>query len=206
MAREIALFGGTFDPVHLGHLIVARAVAERRGFERITFVPTAWPPHKQPALAAAEHRLAMLQLATRGDPLFDISRVELNRTAASYTYDTLADLRDEHGPEAKLYWIIGADMLADLHTWRRSQEVVELANIVVASRWPWSAKVEEVLTELAGSFRPEQVQRIRELVTETPLIDISSSAIRRRVADGQSIRNLVPDPVSSYVGKHVLYR
>ncbi len=202
----MVLFGGTFDPVHFGHLIAARAVAEQRGFDRITLIPTARPPHKTNANASGEHRLAMLEGATRGDELFEISQIELYRAGPSFTFDTLRALRDEHGPDTRLYWIIGADMLAGLDTWSRAEEVLEMAEIIVAARPPFQEEVERVFLELEGKLPRERIERIRAGLTATPLIDISSSDIRKRVTEGCSVRYLVPEPIRVYIDEHALYR
>ena len=115
MRRVLVLFGGSFDPVHHGHLIVARAVAELRGFNRITLVPAAQSPHKRDAHASAEHRLAMLRLAVEDDELFDICDSEVKRSPPSYSIDTVEALRSQHGGDVELHWVIGADMLIDLY-------------------------------------------------------------------------------------------
>ena len=206
VADDIVLFGGTFDPVHHGHLIVARALAEARGFDSVTFVPASAAPHKQPAGASAEHRLAMLRLATAGDDLFDICRVELDRSGPSYTVETLAALREARGRGAAMHWVIGTDMLADLPSWHRAEEVMKTANILVAARSPWQDRLEGIFEQLGGSFPEEQVRRLREGLVATPQIDISSSDIRRRLAEGRSIRFLVPEAVADYIHRHGLYR
>lgn len=203
--QRIVLFGGTFDPVHNGHLAIARAVAEQRSFEHITFVPSAKPPHKQQAHAAAEHRLAMLRLAVAGDGLFRICELELARGGPSYTIDTLAVLAGEAGEDAELYWIIGADMLSDLPSWRRAGEVLELADIVVAVRSPWHERLEEIFASLEGSFTAAQVVRLRRGVVQTPLIDISSTEVRRLVREGKTVGHLVGEAVSRYIAEHGLY-
>ncbi len=206
MARQLALFGGTFDPVHFGHLITARAVREQCGFERITLVPAGSSPHKESPQAAGSHRLAMLELAVGGDPVFDISRVDLDRTGPSYTFDTLTALRREHGADVELRWIIGADMLEGLSAWRRAGEVLGMVQIIVAARPPWWERIPAILADLRGQFDPEQVRRVEESMASTPLIDIASSTVRRRVAEGRSVRYLVPESVRSYIEEHGLYR
>ena len=205
MAEQIVLFGGSFDPVHVGHLIVARALAEACGFERITFVPAAKRPHKPAACAAAEHRLAMLRLAVTGEKVFDICELELRRAGPSYTCDTLAALRGQHGGDPALHWVIGADMLEDLPSWQRVEQVLAMAKIVVASRPPWDQRLEEIFARLRGVFPDRQIALLRQSVVQTPLIEISSSEIRARVAAGRSIRHLVPEAVMDYIAEHRLY-
>jgi len=205
MQQELMLFGGTFDPVHNGHLIVARALAERRGFGRGVFVPAAQPPHKTPAEASATDRLAMLGLAISGETVFDVSDIELTRTGPSYTLDTLRALRRRHGADTKLRWVIGADMLEDLPRWHRAGEVLAESDIIIAVRPPWDQRLDEVFSRLGKEFAPAQIERLRESVVSTPLIDLSSTEIRRRVRQGRSIRYLLPEPVADYIAEHGLY-
>jgi len=205
MTEEIACFGGTFDPVHHGHLIVARALAEARGLRNVTLIPTGSPPHKPPAAAAVEHRLAMLRLATEGEDLFDVSAVETERSGPSYTIDTVAALRESLPEETKLSWIIGADMLPDLPSWVRVGELLDRVELVVAVRPPWQERIDEILDTLAETLGAEQVDRIRRGVVATPLIDLSATEIRRRVLEGRSIRFMVPESVREYIDGYGLY-
>jgi len=205
MGRQIVLFGGTFDPVHFGHLITARAVAERFQFERVTLVPAALPPHKGGPRTVPEHRLAMLQLATRGDPLFDICRLELDRTGPSYTIQTVEALRGSGGRDCPCRLIIGTDMLEGLASWHRAEELLESVEIVVAARPPWHGRLEELLATLSGALGEERIERIRQMAVSTPLIDISSSQIRQRLAQRLPIRYLAPDAVVAYIEQHNLY-
>ncbi|KKK75818.1 hypothetical protein LCGC14_2869910 [marine sediment metagenome] len=124
----------------------------------------------------------------------------------SYTFDTLAELREAHGPGVELNWLVGADMLADLTSWHRAAEVVELARIITAARPPWSDRIAEILVKLGGHFPAEVVSRLAGGVVATPLIDISSTAIRRRAHAGQSIRFLTPDAVMDYINRQGIYR
>lgn len=205
MSEPIVLYGGTFDPVHHGHLIAARAVAEARGYRRVLLLPAARPPHKAAAGASATHRLAMLRLAVEGEPLFEVNDVELRRQGPSFTCDTLCALRAEH-PEVEIHLIIGTDMLRDLPRWHRAKDVVEAARIVVAARPPLHSGVGEVLRSLADTLGEDAASRIAENVLPTPMIDISATDIRRRVAEGRSIRFLVPEAVRAYVEAEGLYR
>lgn len=203
--RQLALFGGSFDPVHHGHLIVARALAEDRGFDRIVLVPAACPPHKPAAHASAEHRLAMLQLAVAGEELFEVSAVELERTGPSFTYDTLCQLRRQFGGGTVLHWVIGADMLEDLPQWHRAREIFDVANILVVLRPPWHLKIQQVLAKLADEFNANLAEQLRQSTWEGPLIELSSTQIRGRLAEGRSIRHLTPCSVISYIYSHGLY-
>jgi nicotinate-nucleotide adenylyltransferase len=205
MATRIVFFGGSFDPVHHGHLIIARAIAERCGFDRVTFVPTGRPPHKPPSETPGELRLAMLRAAVAGKPLFEVCDLEVRRSGPSYTIDTLQELRRLHGAEAELCWVIGADMLEDLHLWRRSGEVLEAARILIALRPPWDQRLEGILEGMKAHFAAEQVSRLERGVVRTPLIDISSTDIRRRVAGGLPIDFLVPESVATIIHRAGLY-
>lgn len=202
----MALLGGTFDPVHNGHLIMARAVCESCRLGRMTFVPALSPPHKEAAEAAAEHRLAMLRAAVRGDPMFDISQVELDRSGPSYTLETLKAMRRQFGPETTLHLVIGADMVEGLPDWHRAREVVEMARIIVALRPPWQERIDEILDRLTETFGDRVGDSIRQGVVRTPLLEISSSDIRGRVRRGLPIRYLTPDSVVSYIEQEKLYR
>lgn len=201
------LFGGSFDPVHHGHLIVARAVAELRGFDRITLVPAAQSPHKRDAHASAAHRLAMLRLAVEGDGLFEICDFEVRRSPPSYSIDTIEALRRRHGEDVEMHWIVGADMLTDLPRWHRAGELVDTVELIIVARAPWQDRLEEVLTrpEVVGGLSGGQIDKIRRSVLETPLIDISSTRIRQRIARGLPVRYLVPESVGQYIRAHGLY-
>lgn len=203
--QNLAWFGGSFDPVHHGHLIVVRCVAEMLALDRVTLVPVARAPHKDRPLAADADRLAMLRLAVAGDGAFAVSDIELRRGGRSYTVDTLRALRRQCGEDAGLHWIIGADMLADLAEWREADEVLRLAQIVTAVRPPWDREVDGILEALAGTFGQDRAEELRRGIVTTPLIDISSTDIRRRVQRGESIRYLVPEAVRAYIHDHGLY-
>ena len=204
MAESIGLYGGSFDPIHHGHLIVARAVAERIGLARIIFLPSARPPHK-PAedLAEPAHRAEMVKRAIAGEPVFDFSDFDLARRGPSYTIDTISYYRTEFGPDLELCWIIGADSLAELSTWYRAAALVDGCRIITAVR-PGRTDLE--WTALRASLSEEQIAKLRAGVVPTPMIEISSTDIRRRVHAGKSIRYLVPDPVRAYIETHRVYR
>ncbi len=227
MAEQIVLFGGTFDPIHNGHLIVARAIAEHFGFPKVTFVPAGAPPHKtagnhragnvtmpahRPPVASAEHRLEMVRLAIAGEERLAVSDVELRRNAPSFTFDTLSQIRQESGPAAQLFWIVGADMLADLPAWHRATEVVKMATIVTAGRTGHDFGQTQYnllggkLTEaLRNAFGQEQLDKLTAWIAPTPLVDISSTQIRFRLRQKLSVRFLVPEAVVEYVRCHSLY-
>jgi len=205
MKNQLILFGGTFDPVHFGHLIVARAVAERLGMPRVVLIPSARPPHKAQCHASPAHRLAMLRLAVEGDPLFEISTIELDRPGRSYTIDTLRQFDQIRGGDTQLVWTIGLDTLIELGSWHRSEEVVEMARIVTAARPPMPDNLNARLQGLRPAMTAEQIERLKADIFPTPLIDISSTEIRRRVAAGEPIRYLTGDAVIQYIRHQGLY-
>jgi len=206
MTGRMVLYGGTFDPVHYGHLITARAVAEARGYDKVVLLPSASPPHKASARAGAADRLEMLRLAVMGDEMFDVCDLEISRPGKSYTFDTLQVLREIHGPDVELHWIVGADMLADMPNWHRAAEVVDQARIVIALRPPWHEQIEQTLADLAARLWAVRTRKLADGIVRTPLIDISSSEIRRRIACGLPVRYFVCDAVADFIREKGLYR
>jgi nicotinate-nucleotide adenylyltransferase len=202
----MVLYGGTFDPVHYGHLITARAVAEARGYDKVVLLPSASPPHKASARAGGADRLEMLRLAVTGDEMFGVCDLEISRAGKSYTFDTLQVLREIHGPDVELHWIIGADMLADMPNWHRAAEVVDQARIVIALRPPWHEQIEQTLADLAARLGAARTRKLADGIVRTPLIDISSSEIRRRIACGLPVRYFVCDAVADFIREKGLYR
>lgn len=204
MNQRIGLYGGSFDPIHFGHLISARSAAEQLDLGRIILIPSARPPHKRDIqLTAPQHRLTMTRLAVEGDALFEVSDVELHRAGASYTYDTVQHFRADLGPSVDLFWIIGADSLPELPTWYRVRELVQAVRIVTAAR---PGFVPPNMAELGGALGQEAAEALLGGCCSTPEIGISSTEIRARVAGGLSIRYLVPAEVLSYIEAHGLYR
>jgi nicotinate-nucleotide adenylyltransferase len=203
MSQRIGLYGGSFDPIHFGHLISARSIAEQLDLARIVLIPSARPPHKRSAaLSDPQHRFAMAKLAVAGDPLFEVSDVELHRAGPSYTIDTIAEFRSRLEPEVELLWIIGADSLPELPTWHRIAELVAQVRIVTATRPGWRPPASGVLAAAVG---PEMAEALFADCIRTPAIDISSTQIRERVASGRSIRYFTTSEVSSYIDSNRLY-
>ena len=204
MAQRVGLYGGSFNPIHHGHLIIARAVAERLRLDRVILLPSARPPHKgDRKLLDAPHRAAMVKLAIEGEPLFEFSDFDLTREGPSYTIDTVTHFGELLGADVELHWIIGADSLSELTAWHRVHDLVDACRIITAARPGWDAidwsPLRAILTDA-------QVAALQGGVLSTPQIDISSTDIRRRVREGRSIRYLVPDPVRSYIETNDLYR
>lgn len=204
MAGGVALFGGSFNPIHHGHLIIARAVAERLDLVRLVLIPSANPPHKVGQdLADAADRLAMVRLAIADEPFFEVSDTEIRRRGTSYTILTLEEYRSRLAPGEDLYWIIGGDTISELHTWYRARELVDLCRIVTAVRPGFETPD---LSVLQPTLSAAQVERLRRGILETPRVDISATDVRRRVAEGLSIRFLVPEAVREYIERKELYR
>jgi nicotinate-nucleotide adenylyltransferase len=203
--NRIGVFGGTFNPIHLGHLIVAQTAMERFELGRIIFIPCASPPHKNGSgLAGGHHRLAMVQGAIEGDLRFEASDVELLRGGRSYTIDTVRAIGAKM-PGVEICFVIGADTLAELHLWREIGTLLSLVRFVTLAR-PG--------TDIAAlRAEPERLrlpapwpERLLADVAEGRQVDISSSDIRYRLAEGMSIRYLVPQSVEMYIVEHNLYR
>lgn len=195
--RSIGMMGGTFDPIHLGHLAVAEEAREVLGLEGIVFVPAGQPPHKRAIeVSALEHRVAMVELAIADNPGFELSRIEVDRPGPSYTVDTVEAL----AAGDRLTVILSAETFAELPTWHEPERIFEAARVAVAPRWGYPAPDPGWL---AGAF-PGREDRVTYL--EGPRLGVSSTALRERVAAGRSIRYLVPEPVAAYIASHDLYR
>jgi nicotinate-nucleotide adenylyltransferase len=197
---RLGVFGGTFDPIHVGHLVAAEIVAGALGLGEVRFVPAADPPHKPGSVGTpAEQRLQMVQLAIAGNAAFTTSRIDIDRSGPHYTVELLRRVRSSVGPDARIHFIMGADSLADLLTWRHPDQIIKLARFAVVGR-P-GAEPDLALLEPAIPGLAESVDYI-----EMPLIGISSTEIRARVASGATIRYQVPEPVEQFIARHGLYR
>ena len=195
---RLGLFGGTFDPIHLGHLVLAEQCREACGLDRVWFVVAGAPPHKPGDRTAVAHRLEMARIAVAGHPAFEISEIETGRPGPHYSFETLEAIhRDRPGDE--LFFLIGADSLADLPTWRQPERIAQLATIVVANR----PGIDPAATANLPDFGPDA-----EPLTAVPIppIGIASSDIRRRLAEGRSIRYMVPRGVEAYIGAQAIYQ
>lgn len=205
--------GGTFDPVHCGHVAVAHAVARRLGM-RVHLVPAHVPPHKRTGPSDAVHRLRMLELAVAGDRALAVDPRELGRDGPSYTVDTLAELRREVGGDAPIVWVIGADSLASLHRWHRWEALFEHAHVLAVGRPGHALDAQgsdaEAAAFLAARLRPvtgllaTAAGHLALLRMEPPRTE-SSTAIRAAVAAGRTIAGLVPPAVAAYIHRHQLY-
>ena len=201
---KVGLLGGSFNPIHLGHLVLAEQARERLALERVLLVPNGLPPHKaRTSLAPAADRLRMVELAAAGHPAFEPSAAELHRDGASYSLHTVRGLLADH-PDWDLHFLIGADTLPELPSWYRIRELAGLCRFAVANR-PGSP-LDDAFESLSSVFTAAQVEGIRSRIVEIPPLGISSSDIRRRVREGLSIRYLVPEPVREYILERRLYQ
>ena len=201
---SLGVFGGTFDPVHLAHLAVAQEAAEALGLERVLFIPAGEPPHKPGrAIAPAQDRLAMVELAITGNDRFAIDHMELERAGPSYTVDTLEALhasRMAAGVSPDLTLILSAEAFLGLMTWREPRRVLELARVAVAPRDGYP----EAGPEFLGDQLPDLAHRA--VFLDGPRLRLSAGELRERAASGRSLRYLVPDAVAAYIGDHGLYQ
>jgi nicotinate-nucleotide adenylyltransferase len=199
---RIGIFGGTFDPVHHGHLILAEQCREQCRLDEVWFVPAAMPPHKlDHSISPAKSRTEMLELAISGNPQFRVSRIELDRSGPSYTVATLDQLRTDE-PANEFFLLVGADSLRDLPTWREPRRILELATIVAVNRGPASVVESDMARKTAENLcaDPSRVQWI-----QMPGIEIAATDIRQRVAAGRTIRYMVPRAVEMYIREHRVY-
>ena len=192
--KRTGLMGGTFDPIHIGHLLAAEAAREAASLDEVWFVPSPVPPHKPQPGASGEHRRAMVERAIGGHPAFRIEDMELARGGVSYTFDTVAALQKEH-PDRSFCWIVGTDMMNDLPNWHRIEELAERISFVCLGRQGEESEERNL---------PEYLRK-RLIPASMPPIGISSTEIRRRVKAGRTIRYQVPEAVREYLERWRLY-
>ena len=197
---KVGIFGGTFDPVHNAHIGIAKNAVESFALDRLLFMPCAVPPHKPGRITApAEDRLAMLRIAAAEVPGAEVSSFEINKGGLSYTVETLEILRRDH-PEWDIWFIIGMDSLNNLHKWKRCEELPGLCTFATMMRPEQKTPV-----EIVPGFSPEVSRRLLAHVAHGPMIDVSSSEIRLRIAKNLPIEYLVPRAVAEYIREHRLY-
>jgi nicotinate-nucleotide adenylyltransferase len=196
-AKRIGVLGGTFDPIHNGHLVAASEVAHALALAEVVFVPTGQPWQKEDRdLSPAEDRYLMTVIATAFDPLLSVSRIDIDRPGETYTVDTLTDLRAERGPGAEFFFIMGADALSSIKTWRNTENLLRMAHFVGCTRPGHPIDPDALKKDFNGDFT----------LIDIPALEISSTACRERVRTGRPIRYLVPDGVIQYIAKRGLYR
>lgn len=188
--KRIGIFGGTFNPIHMAHLVMAQVAFEKLKLDRVVFVPSNLPPHKsRKDVIAARYRYQMVRLAISDNPAFDVSDIEIKRPGKSYSIDTVHKFQNIYSKNAKFFFIIGTDSLAALHQWKRIDELRKLTKFVVINRPGFKGK---------GKIRVQSI--------EMPGLDLSSSQIRLYIREGASIQYLVPAKVASYIKQHQLYK
>ena len=197
----IGIMGGTFNPVHNGHLLLCEKIREEFELDKILFMPAKNPPHKLDlSIICSEHRMMMTKIATRSNPFFEVSDIEMKRTGASYTVDTLSGLKELYGPETQFALIIGADSMVQFHSWKDYRIIQSMAALLVAKRPETDSR------ELDQCIKDRLEEGGRIYLAKAEAMDYSSTEIRDRVARGQSIRYQVPEEVESYIYSNNLYR
>lgn len=201
-AVRVGIMGGTFDPIHLGHLVTAEAVRSEFKLDKVVFVPSGKPPHKKGIqISDKEYRYLMTFLATAGNPYFEVSRTEIERTGQSYTIDTVKRIKDEMPANGELFFITGADAILEILTWKNVKTLLELCSFVAATRPGYN------LTELHEKLSVLSQNYLDKIITlEVPAMAISSTDIRDRVKTGRTIKYLLPDAVEDFIHKNQLYQ
>lgn len=211
--RQIGILGGTFNPIHYGHLRMAQELADTLGLSEVRFIPSANPPHKPAPAVSAEHRAAMVKLAIESNPLFKLDKIELARTGASYTIDTLIALQEKM-PEASLCLLMGSDVFRQLHTWHRWQSLLEYCHIVLVQRPNDSAgskPLDAILQTLLQDHYTEMIEDLSQkshgciTMQQISAQDISATQIRSLIQQQKSVRYLLPEAVIEYIDAHGLY-
>ena len=199
--KRVGILGGTFDPIHVGHLMTAETVRDEYHLDKVIFIPAAVPPHKQNQdVTEAMHRYVMTVLATCSNPNFEVSDIEMNRPGPSYTIDTIRELLERFGEDTEFYFITGADAIQEIHTWDRIEELLEMCHFIGASRQGCLPDVNQIKASF-GELGKRKIHRL-----ETPELEISSTDIRNRIKKGYSIKYIVPTAVEQYIYKQGLYR
>ncbi|MFQ5593775.1 MAG: nicotinate-nucleotide adenylyltransferase [Anaerolineae bacterium] len=196
---RVGVFGGTFDPPHIGHLVAAEEARTQLNLARVVFVPAGAPPHKlEEPVTSAIHRVEMITRAATSNPHFFVSLTDVERSGPSYSVEMVRALREKWGPDAEIHFIIGMDSLIDMPNWHRPDQLVSLCRLAVVDRPGYTADL-----GMLGQIIPGISQKID--FVSMPLLDISSTELRRRASLGQALRYYVPDEVESYIQAHGLY-
>lgn len=197
---KLGIFGGTFDPIHNGHLVIAEHVRVTMGLERVLFIPAGHPWFKaNRPVTEARHRLEMVKLAVAPNPKFEVSDIEVRREGPTYTIDTLTELRETMGEAVEFFVILGTDALNELHRWRAPGEVLDMATIIGVAR-PEADAVDREALESIRSGASEEI-----VLVDGPRVDISAVSVRQRMVDGLQVDGLIPQVVHSYIERHGLY-
>jgi nicotinate-nucleotide adenylyltransferase len=198
--RRIGVIGGTFDPIHYGHLAAAEEARVKVELEKVMFVVAGLPPHKMDEeVTPVEHRLAMVELGIASNPFFEISRVDVDRPGPSYTVDTISILREQSGGEAEFFFVMGLDSLVELPSWHEPHRLIQLCRLIAVKRPGFQVDLARLEASVPGiSARLE--------IIDMPEVDISSTDLQRRVREGLPIKYQVPDKVEKYIEEHRVYR
>ncbi|MCI0476879.1 MAG: nicotinate-nucleotide adenylyltransferase [Anaerolineales bacterium] len=200
MNLKLGILGGTFDPPHNGHLLIAREALTQLGLTQVLFAPTRQPPHKNVAEhSAIEHRIEMVRLAIAPYPQFVLSLVDVDRAGPTYTVDTMRLLREQFGDQVELFFIMGMDSLAHILTWRAPEQLIQSCKLAVFARPGFEMNLDTLEQKIPGL-------RARVVLLNAPALDIAASDLQKRVRAGQSIAHLVPEAVARYIAEKKLYR
>ena len=211
----VGVFGGTFDPVHIGHLRTAVELRSRLGLNQMRMIPSAQPPHRDQPAVSASHRLAMLTLAIDSEPGLQADDCELRRSGPSYTIETLRQLRAEIGADEPLFLCIGMDALLSINTWHNWQQLMDVAHVVVTARPGWQLPGKDEGDGKVAHWLDQNCSDVETLasracggvaVVEMTLLPVSATGIRRALKQGESVRYLLPDAVIDYINQHQLYQ
>ncbi|HOM44109.1 MAG TPA: nicotinate-nucleotide adenylyltransferase [Bacillota bacterium] len=199
---RIGIMGGTFDPIHYGHLAAAEAARIEFGLCKVIFMPVGNPPHKQSqAISDAEHRYRMTALATSSNSGFEVSRLEVDKAGITYTFDTMKELRNIYGEAPAIYFITGADAVLELLTWYKLGELLTLCKFIAVTRPGFDiCKLEQKIAEITSKYDGEII------CLEVPLLEISSTDIRERIRNGKPVKYLLPEEVEAYIHRNGLYK
>ncbi len=205
--KTVALFGGTFNPIHFGHLIVAEEIRSKYNMDKIIFVPSHLPPHKDPTdLIDGKKRSIMLHLATVGNPCFEVSDYEINRGGKSYSIDTVRYFSQLYGEDTQLYFIVGADLLTEISSWKNIEGLLKLCRFISVPRPGYDTDKIFNYKMLGSSADSMDADIINNVIIENiTTSDISSTSIRQKVREWKSIKYLVPEPVEHYIHNQKLY-
>jgi nicotinate-nucleotide adenylyltransferase len=203
---KIGVMGGTFNPIHYGHLVTAEEALNQFSLEKVIFIPTGEPPHKTfDRIASPEDRYLMTVMATASNNNFYVSRVEIDRKGKSYTIDTLRELKKVYGEDAELFFITGADAILEILSWKNTKEIITLCKLIAATRPGYNiSRIEELIEKLDVTETGKADSKI--FVMEIPALAISSTDIRNRIKTGRPVNYLLPENVSSYLLKYNLYK
>jgi len=200
--KRLGIMGGTFDPVHYGHLVTAETARAQFDFDKVIFIPSGYPPHKTgQKISEAQHRYLMTVLAVTTNTFFEVNRIEIERQGYSYAFDTVLQLKEQYGSEWEFYFITGADAVLEIFTWKNIERLIEICTFVAATRPGFDLSLLDNKLEQISAIAKDKF-----LTFEVPALSISSTDIRQKVIDGKPIKYLLPESVEQYIYKNDLYK